>query len=133
MTPSRDMRYALKVTKALAYGQATLGDAKKAWKPFDGKWAYVRRYYGALHVALYEQVMGLAFCISTWPLSDAINRARRAKEQADLCALLKATLALIEGDISPPSTLSGTSPASGARTSTVLDFKSLAAGEREVD
>jgi hypothetical protein len=128
---SPDLRHALAQTKRLAYGEIKSGEALSAWKAFKDRWAYLRREHGMLVIEAFSLTQAFSMIAATWPAANPANKARRAREEANLSAMIKACLALIEGDIVPPdadaqqrhsSRLGGPSQA--------IDFKSRAAGER---
>lgn len=131
---SPDLRHALAQTKRLAYGEIKAGEALQAWRVFKDRWSYLRREHGMLVIEAFSLTQSFSMIAATWPASgNATNRSRRGREEANLSAMIKACLALIEGDISPPSVANGdTSPVSRSEDNgTVIDFKSRAAGERD--
>jgi hypothetical protein len=98
---SPDLRHALAQTKRLAYGEIKSGEALSAWKAFKDRWAYLRREHGMLVIEAFSLTQAFSMIAATWPAANPANKARRAREEANLSAMIKACLALIEGPLTP--------------------------------
>jgi hypothetical protein len=122
---SPDLRFALNQTKRLAYREIKVGEALAAWRVFKDRWAYLRREHGMLVVEAFSLTQAFSMIAATWPASSPANKARRAREEANICAMIKACLALISGDMSL--SLEG---ASKSGEVIPIDFKSRASGEK---
>jgi hypothetical protein len=125
---SPDLRHALAQSKRLAYGEIKVGEALQAWRVFKDRWAYLRREHGMLVVEAFSLTQAFSMIAATWPAANPAFKPRRAREEANVCAMIKACLALIEGDIVPPD---ANAQQALRGPSTVVDFKSRAAGERD--